>query len=149
MSTPDQTTILIIEDDDCIRRLLAMALRMTGYRVVTTATRPEADAATEQLGLENLGLVITDIHLSNNLWLCEGVDVWEDWTAARPTLPFLFLSGNARNHTLPAVRTGAVPLLSKPFAIRELLAVVRTLVERSLLTQEAGRYGAPTRQGRA
>jgi two-component system response regulator FlrC len=123
-----QATILVVDDDRAVRNLLCEALSLYDYKVVATATAQEADAALKQLGIAAIGLVIADIQLTADAQAQEGYELYKRWTTAHPTLPFLLISGNPTSQTLPAIRTGAVRFLAKPFTISGLLATVQTLL---------------------
>jgi two-component system cell cycle sensor histidine kinase/response regulator CckA len=120
--------VLILDDDEAIRSLLEEALRLRGYQTVTAATVTEAEAVLRQYGPAGLALVISDIHLSANPQAQEGYALYQRWTAMHPALRFLLMSGNPRSQTLPAIRTGLVRFLAKPFSITELLDAVQAIL---------------------
>jgi DNA-binding NtrC family response regulator len=122
-----QTTILVIDDDRTIRNLLHEALRLRGYHVTAVGTVPEAEDVLRQLGVAALGLVIADIQLTTRPQAREGYVLYERWSATHPTLPFLLISGDPSSQSLPAIHTGTVRFLAKPFAMSELLEAVRLL----------------------
>jgi ATP-dependent Lon protease len=122
-----QAIILVIDDDRTIRSLLYEALNLRGYRVIAVGTVQEAENILQQFGAAALGLVITDIQLTTNRQAQEGYMLCQRWRASYPTLPFLLISGDPASQTLPAIRTGAVHFLSKPFTMSELLETVRRL----------------------
>ena len=123
-----QATILVVDDDKAVRSLLCEALNLHGYKVIATATAQEADTVLQRLGTAAIGLVIADIQLTADPQAREGYELYERWTTAHPTLPFLLISGDPTSQTLPAIRTGAVRFLAKPFALSGLLATVQTLL---------------------
>jgi DNA-binding NtrC family response regulator len=123
-----QATVLVIDDDKAIRNLICETLNLHGYRVIAFATALEADTALQRLGTVVIGLVIADIQLTANPEAREGYELYERWTTAYPTLPFLLISGDPTSRTLPAIRTGTVRFLAKPFSISGLLATVQTLL---------------------
>jgi DNA-binding NtrC family response regulator len=128
MLTP--CTVLIIDDDKDIRDFLSTAFTLYGYQVVTAATVQEAEATRQCPNGAPVGLVIADVHLTNRLEERAGYRLFERWTATAPVLPFLLISGDPDSKALPAIRTGAVPFLAKPFVLAELLHTVRTLLAR-------------------
>jgi DNA-binding NtrC family response regulator len=123
-----QPTILLVDDDKTYCRLLSLILTGQGYRVVTATTVQEAEGALHHPGPRALDLVITDIRLTNTPQAREGLLLFERWTVVYPTLPFLLISGYP-GITLPAVRSGVVPFLGKPFAIRTFLQRVEMLLQ--------------------
>ena len=124
----NRPTILVVDDDEAVRHLLREALHFHGYRVMDAAVVEEAEESLQRVDAGTIGLVITDIHLTSDPRGQEGYDLYQRWVATRPTLHFLLISGDPDSHALPAVRSGAVRFLLKPFTIDELLAVVRSLV---------------------
>lgn len=120
--------ILILDDDEGIRTLLEEALQLRGYQTVTAATVTEAEAVVQQYGSAGLALVISDVHLSPNPQAQAGYVLYQRWTVRYPGLRFLLMSGDPRSQTLPAIRTGQVRFLAKPFSISELLNAVQALL---------------------
>jgi DNA-binding NtrC family response regulator len=127
MTGSSQAIILVIDDDRTIRGLLHEALNLRGYRVIAVGTVQDAEDILQQVGASALGLVITDIQLTTNRQAQEGYMLCQRWRASYPTLPFLLISGDPASQTLPAIRTGAVHFLPKPFTMSELLDTVRRL----------------------
>jgi DNA-binding NtrC family response regulator len=122
-----QAIILVIDDDRTIRDLLHEALNLRGYHVTAVGTVQEAEDILQQFGAAALGLVITDIQLTTDRQAREGYMLYQRWRASYPALPFLLISGDPASQTLPAIRTGAVRFLPKPFTMSELLDTVRQL----------------------
>ena len=120
--------VLVVDDDEEVRNLIEDALQIHAYEVVATATAQEAEAARQRLGTADIGLVICDINLSANAQAQEGYALYQRWTAAEADLPFLLISGDPQTRTLPAIRTGAVYFLPKPFSINDLVVAVQALM---------------------
>lgn len=121
--------ILIVEDHDTLRSLLVTVLEDVGYRTLTAATVAEAVATVEHYGLDVMSLVITDMYLSTDTFgYPEGYTLYEQWHLVRPALPVLFISGSKEATYLPAVRSGVVPLLMKPFTMEAVIARVEALL---------------------
>ena len=81
-------TILLVEDDDSLRRLTRRTLERTGYRVL------EARCGSEAIALAETGpvdLLMTDLHMPG----MSGRDVAARITARHPALRVLFVSGYA------------------------------------------------------
>jgi DNA-binding NtrC family response regulator len=121
-------TVLIVEDEAALRELVEATVRAIGYQTIAVATVAEAETVRAQHGLASLALVIADVHLTADRGVREGYALWERWHTAHPRLPFLLLSGDPAATELWGVRTEAVRLLSKPFALDDLQRVVRELV---------------------
>jgi DNA-binding NtrC family response regulator len=120
--------ILIVEDNEAVRDMLAVALQAYGYTVATAATVHEAEAAMQQRGPTAIGLVIADINLTSDREAREGYTLYQRWTTAHPRLAYLLTSGERTNATLPAIRDGVVAFLAKPFGLTELLDNVQALL---------------------
>ena len=124
-----------------MRDILQEALHTYGYPVVTAATVQEAEELRQRLGAHAIGLVLADINLSRNGQ--EGYALFQRWTALHPTLPFVLMSAAANSRALPAVQTGAVRFVAKPFDLDELLEAMRSLLgeEASTPTSHSSRRG--------
>lgn len=127
--TPESALILLVDDDPSVRFVLQQVLHYHGYQVEAVATIEEAEKIKRRLGPEAIGVVVADIHLTTNPRFHEGYAMYEHWTRLHPTLPFLLISGVVSSQRLPAVRTGAVAFLSKPFVIEEFLEILQQLLK--------------------
>ena len=125
-----QTTVLIVEDEAPLRNLWCQTLRRHGYLAITAATVQDAEEIKQQLGPGAIDVVVTDVNLSDDPSRQEGYALFQRWTAASPAPAFVLISGAASSQTLPAVRSGAVRLLVKPFPLTTLLDAVRALLDR-------------------
>jgi two-component system, OmpR family, KDP operon response regulator KdpE len=118
------TTVLLVEDDDNLRRALALTLRARGHQVTDVA---EGGAAIGELGRHRFDVVILDLGLPD----MDGVDVIRQ-VRTDQAVPILVLS--ARRDEVDKVRAldaGADDYLTKPFGVDELLARIRAAVRRS------------------
>ena len=121
---PNNATILVVDDEDIVRALVARALREAGYRVVQ-AQHGAAALAVLESGRETIHLVITDLVMPG----VGGREVAR-WTAAHLSgLPVLFISGYPRTY-LEAhdLYDAGIPLLRKPFLPSRLLEAVQELL---------------------
>lgn len=115
--------VLIVEDEQQIRRFVRAALEEEGCRVfeAESGKRGLIEAGTRKPDLVILDLGLPDI---------DGVEFIADlrtWTQ----LPILILSAHAaEDDKIQALDAGADDYLSKPFGVRELLARVRALLRR-------------------
>ncbi len=115
-------TILLVEDQDRLRQLLARVLEQEGYRVHLADS---SERVLESGVREDVDLLVTDIVMAgmNGLGLAERV------RAARPSLPIVFMTGYADDSVKQ--RIAEMPnasLVLKPFKPDELTAVVRQLL---------------------
>ena len=124
-----QITILIIDDDHIMQDFIREALGLLGCGVVTASESQEADEIIQQLGPGAIRLVITDIHLTAYSQHQEGYAFYQRWAATYPELPFLLISGDPNSRALPAIRTGDVSFLAKPFTVHQLHDAVWALLD--------------------
>lgn len=106
-------TVLLAEDDNDLRDVLAALLHAEGYDVVLARTGPEAVAAAQRGALF---AAVVDVHLPN----LGGVRVAEILQGKDPSLRVVLMSGH---HDAP--RPAGTRLLDKPFSAHELLALLR------------------------
>lgn len=111
-------TILIVEDSEPIRRILALLLEGHGYSVVTAADGAGAVALARELQPDAITL---DLQLPD----LDGRAVLQQLKAEARTraIPVLIISAYASTLTA-AERAGAADVLSKPFDVDELLGRV-------------------------
>jgi two-component system response regulator MprA len=126
--------ILVVDDDDAVRRSLARALVRDGYQVAVAA---DGAAALESLAAGRHDAIVLDILMPepNGLEVCRQVRSRGDRT------PILMLT--ARDLVADRVAgldAGADDYLAKPFALEELRARIRALLRRSGADQELLRF---------
>jgi two-component system KDP operon response regulator KdpE len=114
----DELKVLLVEDEDSMRRFLRPALSAQGYRVI------EATTGAEGLRLaasHNPELVMLDLGLPD----VDGIEVTRrlrEWTQA----PIIILSSRGQeSDKVQALDAGADDYLTKPFGLGELLARIR------------------------
>ena len=117
--------ILVIEDDNAIRRGLVDALRFESFHVF--------EAATAKLGMElaqsvDCHVVLLDLLLPGG----DGLSILQKIRAARPTLPVLILTARGDEaDRVKGLQLGADDYVVKPFSIKELIARIRAVLRRS------------------
>ncbi len=117
--------VLVVEDDDAVRRLIARALRERGYAVLEAETADRAEQLAD--GADGaVDLLVTDVVLPAR----NGPSLARQLRAAHPGMRVLYVSGYTQG---TAVRHGMVeggsPLLSKPFRPEELARAVREVLD--------------------
>ena len=116
-------TILVLDDDEVFTQLLETILKLEGYRPVVLAEPAELVNIVRQL---NPALALLDVRFRDQ----KTFDVVQDLRAdsTLPTMPVLMTSGiDYRQESLAA---GADAFLLKPFAPKELLSAIKSLIYR-------------------
>jgi two-component system KDP operon response regulator KdpE len=130
--TADATTILIVEDEPSIRRLLRATLGANDYRTLEAATGAEALAA---LRHHRPDLVLLDLGLPD----LDGLALIDKIRMAN-AVPIVILSSRGDEATkVTALDAGADDYVTKPFGAEELLARIRAALRHRLQQQGAER----------
>jgi PAS domain S-box-containing protein len=119
-------TILLVEDEPAIRGALRTLLGLDGHRVMVAATGGVAVAMVEE-GACRPAMVIADQNLPGGLSGADTVLRLRELTRPRD-LPALVITGDVLPERLAAIARAGLPHLKKPVDIRELRALVRTLL---------------------
>jgi DNA-binding response OmpR family regulator len=128
---PDSSTILLVDDEDAVQKLLAYPLERDGFRVVQARDGQEA---LERFGHEHVDLVVLDVMLPK----VDGLEVCKR-LRAESSVPIIMLT--ARDDELDKVlglELGADDYITKPFSIREFRSRVRALLRRAASTPAPG-----------
>ena len=112
-------TVMVVDDEERVRTLLAKSLSSQGHSVVTVAS---ASAAIERLESKAVDLVVLDLVMPG----LGGLAVLNAMNESKKTTPVIVLSGVTDVASrVEALDRGAVDVVSKPFSLTELLARVR------------------------
>jgi PAS domain S-box-containing protein len=111
--------VLVVEDDGGVRKVLALHLSRAGYVVDEAANAAEAMALV--LGDQAYDLVISDIRMGESM---TGIDLVAAIRAERPGIPMLLITGFADELEAPPSHIDGVPILYKPFKMKELIETV-------------------------
>ncbi len=110
--------ILVVDDDDPVRVMLARLLQTQGYRVLQA---PNASEARKLIGTQRPDLVISDIVMPGE----SGIELRRHIAGMWPELPVILISGySAEGPAEFAARTANTTFVQKPFAADQLLALV-------------------------
>jgi DNA-binding response OmpR family regulator len=123
---PDSSTILLVDDEDSVQKLLSYPLERDGFRVLAAKDGEEALA---KFASEPVDLVVLDLMLPK----LDGLEVCKR-LRAQSTVPIIMLT--ARDDELDKVlglELGADDYITKPFSIREFRSRVRALLRRASL----------------
>src|SRR6476620_2554838 len=117
-------TILLVDDEDAVRKVLAFPLERDGYEVIQAA---DGEEALQQFAQQPVDLVVLDIMLPR-------LDGLEDCKRLRATSTVPIIMLTARDDELDKViglELGADDYITKPFSIREFRSRVRALLRRA------------------
>ena len=120
-AVPELRSILVVDDDPMLRRLVAMALRDDGFEVVEAG---DGATALDELAARPFALVLLD----GQMPVLSGRQVLERLRAdpRTATLPVLLLTADsALVDRLSGLAAGADDYLTKPFSLEEVVARVR------------------------
>jgi len=126
----DRKTVLLIDDDDSLRRVVEYNLREAGYDVVTAAAGAEGLQLFQSRAID---LVLTDVRMPE----MDGVDVLARLKAIQSDLPVVMLTAHGTiTSAVEAMKLGAFDYLTKPFERERLMAVVRKALDMAALASE-------------
>ena len=118
----DKPSILVVEDDPSIRRLLKASLTAQGYQILEAGNGVDALAA---IGRENPEAVLLDLDLRD----VDGLEVIRRVRAGGSRVPIIVLTDRSKLRAkIKAFETGADDYLAKPFGIEELTARIGAAV---------------------
>jgi len=137
---PDSSTILLVDDEDSVQKLLAYPLERDGFRVLQARDGEEALA---RFADEQVDLVVLDLMLPK----LDGLEVCKR-LRAQSQVPIIMLT--ARDDELDKVvglELGADDYITKPFSIREFRSRVRALLRRASVARFNGRQDVISAHG--
>jgi two-component system OmpR family response regulator len=117
--------LLLVDDEENLRTMLAAALAHSGFDVETASNGRDALTRTKELGPD---LILLDVMMPD----LDGFEVCRRLRAEYVKTPIIFLT--ARDETSDKVRgltTGGDDYLVKPFSLEELVARVQAVLRRS------------------
>jgi DNA-binding NtrC family response regulator len=126
--------LLIVDDDQVARELLAETLGREGYRVRVAGGGEEA---LRLAGAEPFDMALVDLRMPD----VDGLAVLKQLAMIQPDLPVVILTAFATIETaIAAVNAGAFDYLSKPFRMEEIKIVVRRTLDARRLARENLQY---------
>jgi CheY-like chemotaxis protein len=118
-------TILLVEDDEAVREVIARALVTRGYRLLMARNGEEALSAADDHQAP-VHLVISDIVMP----MMGGLQLFGRLRGWYPGIRFLFISGYADPPIeRPVLDDGRTHFLPKPFALERLIREARSLLD--------------------
>jgi signal transduction histidine kinase/CheY-like chemotaxis protein len=114
-------SVLLVEDEAPLRRLISAILSAAGYRVIEAAGGDEALALATCKPIE---LLLTDVVMPN----MSGPELVSRLRGSRPDLAVLYMSGYDRELVGQKALEGNADILPKPFTPRDLLTRINELL---------------------
>lgn len=112
--------VLVVDDEETIRKLLKGRLEREGYEVITSANADEAQAV--YASGKEIGVMVTDLRMPGK----DGFALM-DWAKAKyPQLRVIVITGHGEKEVaIKALRQGASDYLEKPFDMDEISHAVK------------------------
>ena len=124
--------ILIIDDEDDIRDLIAGILEDEGYE---TRQAHDADSGLNEIARRRPSLVFLDIWMQGSR--LDGLQLLDVFQSQHPEMPVVMISGHGNVETaVSAIRRGAYDYIEKPFKIDRLLLITQRAMEATRLKSE-------------
>ncbi|MCC6526023.1 MAG: response regulator [Polyangiaceae bacterium] len=124
LSTGDET-VLVVEDDEHVRRITETILRRAGYQVLEAASPAEALLLSEKVD-GTIDLLVTDVVMPQ----MSGRELCRQLSSRFPGLKTLYMSGYSDNAVVQnGVLEPGAQFIGKPFAIAELTSKVRQVLD--------------------
>ncbi len=126
-------TILVVDDDVSILKVLQMRLESEHYNVVAAS---EIREAKERIAEGSFDIALLDLKLDGG----NGIDLMKSLRDVDPDVPVIILTAYGTiESAVEAMKEGAYSYLTKPFDYRELLVQIRNGIEKSKLSREVKR----------
>jgi DNA-binding NtrC family response regulator len=120
-----QATILVVDDEVALRRLIVRQLRIEGYKVLEAGYGMEA-LAVAAISPEPIDLVLSDIRMPG----MPGTELAQRLMAEHPGLQVVLMSAHPIDDlTFSNDSGGVITVLTKPFESKSLLALVKLVLE--------------------
>ncbi len=118
--------ILLVEDEEALRKFVGRVLRENGYTVFAAGSVKETlEIFRKEKG--NFHLVFTDVVLPDKT----GVQLAEELLALKPTLKIIFNSGYINEKSQwPAIQQKGLKFLQKPYTIHNMLTAIKEVIKR-------------------
>lgn len=128
--------ILVVDDEELIRRQAETALKRVGFQTDTAANGPEALAIIRQTPPD---LLVSDIRMPE----MDGLDLLSHARQLQPDLAAVFMSAyGTSDNIMRSIQLGVTGFLMKPFTGIELEKVVTEALQRAKAAQEVARLQA-------
>ena len=138
--TPEQSTVLVVDDDISVREALSDLFQSVGLMVEAYASAQEF---LKNPPREGPCCLVLDVRLPGK----SGLDFQHELNESDVRLPIIFLTGHGDiPMSVRAMKAGAVEFLTKPFREQDLLDAVHAALERDRLNREDEKLLSTLRQ---
>ncbi len=120
---PPGATVLLVEDEEPVRRLAERALAAAGWQVIAAASGDDALALLGSAAPPRLDAVVSDVVMPG----IDGLALVGALRASRPGLPAILVSGYADEALRREMSEQDMLFLAKPYAMKALVAAVQSL----------------------
>jgi DNA-binding response OmpR family regulator len=117
--------LLLVEDNEMVRRLLARILRLSDYEVLAAANAEQALHLSDN-HIGEIPLMLADLEMPG----MNGLDLADAMAKLRPEMSVLFISGYAGDRRTRKVLGDGRDFLSKPFLPQVLINRIREILDR-------------------
>jgi len=141
VGSPQDTPLLVVDDDAAVREFVARTLRLAGYEVLFAE---DGEGVPELVLRQHPRLVIMDISMPR----VSGIDALRQLRSQGSDIPVIVLTAHgADEDKLAAFEAGADDYLVKPFSSRELVARVGAVLRRARMAASETQTEAPMQAG--
>jgi two-component system cell cycle sensor histidine kinase/response regulator CckA len=119
-----KTTLLLVEDEELVRRSVDATLALRGYRVLPAANADEATRISQNYSGE-IHLMVTDLMMPG----ASGVELAQRIQEVRPDMKVLFMSGYSNDHRIQELGVGRENFFKKPFSPAALVGKIEEILK--------------------
>lgn len=118
-------TILLVEDEDNLRELVASVLSESGFRVITARNGREGLQTVQEGNLKDIDLILTDVIMPQ----MSGKEMVDLLKPLLPSTKIVFMSGYTDDALAPhGVLEPEIELIEKPFLVKNLVGRIREIL---------------------
>lgn len=120
ISKSDNKSVLLIDDDESILKLLSRIIEKEGYDIDSANSGKNGISL---LNKKDFGLVICDLQLPD----ISGIEVYQKSRKKNKATPFVFISGYDVNDIAKSILDSSAGFISKPFEISDILEILNSV----------------------
>jgi NtrC-family two-component system response regulator AlgB len=141
MSKKDEGRVLVVDDEESIRRMLRLCLEGAGYQVTLA---PTGEAAVTAAKRSPPDLALVDLRLGG----MDGIAVTRALASQAPSTSVILMTAYATiDNAVDAMRAGACDYLPNPFTPAQVLHVVKKAIEAARMRAELAELRGATARG--